>query len=171
MVNYQFGKIYKISTPHSSNIYIGSTSYKLLSQRMAKHTSGYRCYIKGKGRYYTSYDLIQLGECNPLLIETYPCNSKDELEAREGYWLHKLRTDGVHCVNKLTPGAILGCGGIKEYHIKYYQENKEVLKIQGAKYKQAHKKYRKNYDYWCKTSPIGILSRAYFHKLNKHNEN
>jgi hypothetical protein len=59
------------------------------------------------------------------------------------HWLHKLRTDGVICVNKLTPGAILGCDGIKEYHIKYYQKNKEVLKIQGAKYKQAHKKYRK----------------------------
>ena len=206
MVNYQQGKIYKITTPHSSEIYVGSTNYKLLCQRMAKHNEGFKCYQKGKkARYLTSYELLKLGDCEILLLETYPCNGKDELEAREGYWLQKLRDEGLVCVNKMTPGATLACRGrkgyakifyqgyyqdnkedikeyqakyrqdnkevLKGYHAKRYQDNKEVRKEKDAKYRQDNKEYLINFRYWCRANPIGILGRAYFHELNKHNEN
>ena len=102
MVNYQLGKIYKITTPHTSDIYMGSTSCRLLSQRMAKHRQDFQKYQKGKDDYVTSYELLKLGDCEILLIETYPCNGKDELHAREGHWLQKLRDEGLVCVNKYT---------------------------------------------------------------------
>ena len=54
---------------------------------------------------------------------------------------------------------------------KYRQDNKEKIKEYHAKHYQDNKEYKTNYKYWCNTSPIGILSRAYFHELNKHNEN
>ena len=182
MVNYQLGKIYKITTPHTSDIYVGSTACGLLSQRMAKHRQGFKGYKNDNVKYYTSYELLKLGDCKPHLLETYPCNGKDELEAREGYWLQKLRDEGLVCVNKYTPGAFLACGNRKEYSAKQYQDNKEKNKADSAKYRkdnkekikkyyQDNKEYKTNYKYWCRTSPIGILARAYFHELNKHNEN
>ena len=63
---------------------------------------------------------------------------------------------------------------LKEYKNEIkpeYQENKDKVKERKVKYYQDNKKYASNYKYWCRTSPIGILSRAYFHELNKHNEN
>jgi len=153
---------------------------------MAKHRQDFQNYQKGKADYVTSYELLKLGDCKPRLLETYPCNGKDELEAREGYWLQKLRDEGLVCVNKMTPGAILACGGRKGYsrvyaqnnkekikadRAKHYQENKEEILIRNAKHYQDNKEYKSYYNYWCRASPIGILARAYFHELNKHNEN
>jgi hypothetical protein len=75
---------------------------------------------------------------------------------------------------------------IQAVKAKYYQENKEKMKVKDAKYRQDNKEkikeyhakhyqdnqeYIRNYKYWCRASPIGILARAYFHELNKHNEN
>ena len=47
----------------------------------------------------TSWRAIEHGGAKIELIETWPCSSEAEAEAREAY--HILRTP--HCVNKVVP--------------------------------------------------------------------
>jgi hypothetical protein len=103
---YQHGKIYKIISPHTDCIYIGSTTEKTLACRMRGHRSNYREWKAGKRHYVTSFDMIETGNESIVLIEAYPCNSKDELRAREQH--HIDLNEGL-CINKLrayqTPDA------------------------------------------------------------------
>ena len=39
------------------------------------------------------------------LLETFPCEMKEQLTARERYWIEKLRADGVPVVNHQVPRA------------------------------------------------------------------
>ena len=98
MPNYQNSKIYKIVDNTNNNIYIGSTTKPLLSQRLAQHCYSYKSWIKGYGRKFTSYDIIVNGNYDIVLLELYPCNSKDELYAREKYYIQNN-----NCVNKNNP--------------------------------------------------------------------
>jgi len=97
---YQQGKIYKIVSPHTDKIYIGSTTKQYLSQRLAKHKSHFSTYEnKGNGANIGSFELLRLGEVEIILLETYPCNSKDELIAREKHWMDQYN----NLVNKCRP--------------------------------------------------------------------
>ena len=98
---YQNGKIYKIVDIGYNKCYIGSTC-ESLSQRMARHRQKYKSYLKGASKLTHSFLLFdEYGEenCKVEWIEDYPCSSKRELEAREGY--HQQNTD---CVNKVIAG-------------------------------------------------------------------
>ena len=75
MVNYQNGKIYKI-TSSAGLPYIGST-VEQLSKRLYKH--------KSKRDTKSVIHLDQL-DCLMTLIENYPCNNREQLLARERYW-------------------------------------------------------------------------------------
>ena len=105
MVNYGNGKIYKIECLSSINpddIYIGSTTKEFLSQRMDTHRSNYKKWLNGKAGHVRAYDLFKkydIENCRITLIETYSCESRDALHAREG---HFVRT--INCVNKNIPG-------------------------------------------------------------------
>ena len=103
MVAQNNGKIYKVQNIAGDKIYIGSTNKKYLSQRMDTHRSGYKRWKAGKeeGKIY-SYDIFEefgIENCVILLIESYPCGSKDELRAREGHYIQTLK-----CVNKNIAG-------------------------------------------------------------------
>ena len=85
MVNYQDGKIYKI-TGGTSLPYIGSTVTKL-PRRLSKHKIDKRFYLAhNKTNKCASFDLLDLDDCKIELIELFPCNNKRELEIRERYW-------------------------------------------------------------------------------------
>ena len=86
--NYQNGKIYKVMNSSFDMCYIGSTIDKL-SNRMNSHRSKYRKYKEGEGGFTTIYNMFdKYGEnnCKIYLIENYPCQTKDELFAREGHY-------------------------------------------------------------------------------------
>jgi hypothetical protein len=83
MVNYQLGKIYKIV---SGNLkYIGSTCEPTLARRMVKHRSDFRWWEENKSNYLSSFKVIEKADACIVLIENFPCNSRDELQARERY--------------------------------------------------------------------------------------
>ena len=86
MVNYQLGKIYKIVDLDSNKCYVGSTCEPILARRLAKHVGDYKQYLKGKGRNITSYIILAMDDYDIVLLKTYPCNSKDELHARQRYY-------------------------------------------------------------------------------------
>ena len=134
---YHSGKIYRLESPNGL-LYIGSTCHPTLAMRKACHKRGYTHWKKGLGPFVTSYHLYEEDENNVeiYLIENFPCNNKDELRSREGYWIRCL-----DCVNRLVAGQ-----SKKEYYNShreeilkgkqlYYQENKEkIIKRKLQKY-------------------------------------
>jgi len=120
MPNYQTGKIYKIISPHTEKCYVGSTTLKYLSTRMAQHREDLK-----KGKNITSKYILELGNYKIVLIELYPCNSKDELIARERHYIENL-----DCLNKHIPGRTK-----KEY----YQDNKDIYCQKGKEYRLENK--------------------------------
>ena len=102
MTNYNNSKIYKIQSHVGEKIYIGSTTKKLLCDRMTGHRYDYKRWKNGdKSRVYKSFEMFDeygLENCKIILIENYPCNSRDELTSREA---HHIRN--TVCVNKYIP--------------------------------------------------------------------
>ena len=82
MPNYQNGKIYSLSAPDVPEIYIGSTC-ETLQRRFQKHISDYKRWLKDGADWRTSYYIVQHPNATITLIEEFPCNSMEELTARE----------------------------------------------------------------------------------------
>jgi hypothetical protein len=91
--NYQNGKIYSIRTPHTEKYYIGST-VKLLCKRLTQHKSD----AKLNKNITKCHSLIHLGfdDVYIELIENYPCNSKEELNRREGELIRQFKDQLVN---------------------------------------------------------------------------
>jgi len=113
---YLRGKIYRIVSNVSSKQYIGST-VQVLSERFRGHKKDYE---KSKTKEHTKcsvaimFDTDGVDNCEIVLIEDYPCNSKDELHRRERYWIEKEECVNI-CIPTQTP---------KEWR----ERNKEILK-------------------------------------------
>ncbi len=134
MVNYQKGKIYKVESHQGDKIYNGSTTKDYLCQRMDLHRSQYKRYKDGKTNGYVSvheiFDEYGIENCNIILIESYPCNTSDELHSREAHHIKLLK-----CVNKNIPGRSKlqyyhdnkNKESMIEYKKKYYEANKDIL--------------------------------------------
>jgi hypothetical protein len=146
-INYNKGKIYKLVCNVTGLIYVGSTTKEYLSQRLTQHRGDYQRFLTGKYANVTSFDVIKNGNYDIVLLESYPCNSKDELFSRERYYIETLA-----CVNKCIPGQTG-----KEYREKhkdkiiekgkkYYEINKDKIKEKDKEY------YEKNKDKRNKTS-------------------
>jgi hypothetical protein len=115
IMNYQNGKVYKIVSNINGKFYIGSTCMPSLCQRLAKHHSDYKTYLDGKRHYIISFEILEKGNYDIILLELFPCNSKEELHSRERYYI-----ENNQCVNKMIPTKTN-----KEYRI----QNKEKIKI------------------------------------------
>ena len=122
MIDYQLGKIYKIECNVTGKVYIGSTCEPILARRLAGHVGNYRCYLNGAYHYVSSFDILQNGNYDIVLIESYPCNSKDELHARERYW-----TNNIDCINKIKAQGMYNELSRKGYDKQYRETNKEVI--------------------------------------------
>jgi hypothetical protein len=136
---YQNGKIYKIVDNTNGNIYIGSTCKKLC-QRIAQHRASYKTYLDGKTDYMTSYDIIENAYFDIILIENYPCDTKEQLHARERFYI-----ETNNCLNKYIPTRNRAeyrednKDKIKKYLTEYREDNKEKIKEQTKKYYDANK--------------------------------
>ena len=160
MPDYQLGKIYKIECNVTGKVYIGSTCEPILARRLAGHIKSYKRYLNGKSNYVSSFDILQNGNYDIVLIESYPCNSKDELHARERYW-----TNSIDCINQRKGQGMLNELGEKEYHKQYRELNKDIINkkhicICGGKYTNIHKiqhlktKKHQQYLYYVKHKTI-----------------
>ena len=186
MPDYANGKIYKIEPLNGEEgfTYIGSTTKKTLAERMTKHRSSYKLWKEGAKYYISSFilfEMFDLENCRIYLIENFPCNSIDELRAREG---HYIKT--VKCVNKCVAGRTKSEYAkdnekkYKEYHEKYrndhklekkeymkqyYKDNVEEKKQKSKEYREAHQDKYKEYlkDYHQKHKE----ARSEKNKLNK----
>lgn len=71
-------------------IYVGSTCAPILARRLAGHVVDYKQYLKDKGANVTSFKVLENVDYYIVLIEKFPCYSKDELLARERYHTNKI---------------------------------------------------------------------------------
>lgn len=95
MKDYSKGKIYKIVSFETDDIYIGST-IQPLSKRMTTHRSQYKAYVEGAEYCCSSkYILEQDPFARIVLIKNFSCNSKDELNAEE-----LVIIQATDCVNR-----------------------------------------------------------------------
>ena len=121
MPEYQNAKIYKIVDNTSNMVYIGSTC-KPLKQRLSGHVAHYNCYLKGKRNNVMSFEIIKNGDYDILLVESFPCNFKDELLTRERYWTTK-----IDCINKNKPGLLNELGRV-EYNRQYKDDHEAQIR-------------------------------------------
>jgi len=120
MVNYSNSKIYKIepTVPHEEDeVYYGATTKQYMCQRWGNHVTDYRRKKLRQTTVKNLFDKYGIDNCSIVLIELFPCETKDELSAREGYYIRNNP-----CVNRLISGR-----GKTEYRRFYMSitENRE----------------------------------------------
>jgi hypothetical protein len=67
--SFQNGKVYKLVSAASDAVYVGSSTQPRLSQHLAQHRADHANCLAGKRHYMSSFDLIQKGECEIVLLE------------------------------------------------------------------------------------------------------
>ena len=146
MPNYQTGKVYKICDVNENLVYIGSTT-KTLSQRMSGHRSTYKRKEKTSNwSVFKIFDEYGVDNCKILLLELFPCNSRDELSAREGHFILNLI-----CVNKNIAGRSYkeSKQAYRDTHKEYIKQHNidttEQRKITAKKWRIANKEHIKEY--------------------------
>ena len=138
MVNYANGKIYKIEPicdHEEGEIYIGSTTKMYLSQRMDTHRNKFRQFQAGtyaKVSVFEMFEKYGSKNCQIILLEMYPCESRDELLAKEAHYIKTFE-----CVNKRIPLKRFEEIKIarKEYKKQYYIKNKDIIAAKKKIYK------------------------------------
>ena len=142
MSDYSKGKIYRIWDNGFNKCYIGST-INTLSKRMGGHRAKYKQYKSGNHHYITLFRLFDeydVSNCKIELLENCPCNSKEELEAREGQ--HQRDNE---CINKIIAGRTPeqyraeNEAVIKQRKKQYYDNNKELIAESGKEYRENNK--------------------------------
>ena len=137
---YNNSMIYTIRSPHTDKFYIGSTTQKLC-KRFANHKSKYNTYVNNLRYYVSSYKIIELGDSYIELLEEINCDTKTQLEMREGE-LIRLHKD--LCINKIMVGRtpkqyILDNAYTikqyqKQYNNQYYIDNADMIKQNNKQY-------------------------------------
>jgi len=142
---YFTGKIYAIKCNETDDVYIGST-IQTLKERLGKHRRDMKRWKDGKGRNITSFEIVQYDSCYIELLETYPCNSKEELLKKEKEYI-----ESIECINKCRPFRTdeEKKEYDKEYAKEYREANKERVLQQHKEYYEANKEkvlqYQKEY--------------------------
>ncbi len=164
MTNYNKGKIYKIEPicDHEENeIYIGSTTKDKLCQRMATHRVHYKQWKEGKRNKTMSHELFDkygVENCSIVLIENVNANNKDELLAREKYYINSLK-----CVNKYVP---------RQTSHEYYEKNKEIIIENSKQYYELNKeKVKENVKKYSQDNKEKISERNKQYKQEYYSKN
>jgi hypothetical protein len=144
-MDYKNGKIYKITDLNYTKQYIGSTTQPLY-KRLSNHKDKYK-YDKYKGSSCKIlFDEFGIDNCKIILIEDFPCESKEQLLMRENYYIknedcvnkhlsYRTEEDKKECnKNKSKINYALNKNKILEESKKYYENNKDDIKEKCNKY-------------------------------------
>jgi hypothetical protein len=77
--------------------------------------------------------MLKQPDCHIVLVESYPCNSKDELCVQEQFYINAHNSN---CINKNKAYTRMT---LEEYHTAYRAEHKEQITKMKAKYKAEYK--------------------------------
>jgi hypothetical protein len=129
MPDYQLSKIYKLVSNKTTDIYIGSCLMRL-STRLSTHKHKSNTCVSKK--LFINEAIITI-----VLIESYPCNTKNELKARE---LHHITTN--NCINVNKPFVCeIPYADRKEWDKEYYEANKENISAKNKEFYEANKEH------------------------------
>ena len=113
------GRIYKISSPQSEKIYIGSTIYSI-NNRLKQHKRAYKRYQDDKkGSHITSFELLMYDDVKIELLEENKFKDKNEMHTKERFYIESTN----NTVNKNRPIIT------KEELKVCYAENKKLYRI------------------------------------------
>ena len=155
---YKHCKIYRVSDTSSMKFYYGSI-LQPLSVRMGGHRKGYRKFQSDALSKYVSiyslFDEFGIDNCKIELVETYPCETNEELRRREGYCIQvndcvnkniagRTRRECKAAWNARHPEQVLEYR--KKYNIEHkdkakewYENHKELRAQQGKEHREKHK--------------------------------
>ena len=152
-MDYKNGKIYVLRSHQTDKIYIGSTTTKL-TKRLSSHKSKFKLWKNGKFPYMTAFELMKYDDVYIELLQGYSCDSKMELQKREGEFIRSMK-----CVNKVIVGRT-----DKEYR----EDNKNKIKEYNKEYRETNK-IKTNRQYECECGGKYTHQNKSRHlKSNKH---
>ena len=123
VTDYSQGKIYKVGVIGEEYCYIGSTT-NTLTERMYNHKTNAKYERQKKTACCVLFEDGKIPYIE--LLESYPCESKLELEKRERYWLEQT----LHAVNKNVP---------TQTWQERWEKNRELNLQKHREWLQAHK--------------------------------
>jgi vacuolar-type H+-ATPase subunit H len=154
MVNYSNGKIYKIyPITGEDECYIGSTTTPLCN-RYAEHKKRYNNdTIRENSKIL--FNKYGIENCKIELLELCPCDTKEQLHAREAYHIRNN-----NCVNKNIPNRTR-----KEYR----EDNKETIAKRKKTYREDNKEViaEKRKQYRDNNKEIIAKRRKKYREANK----
>jgi len=169
------GLIYKLCSNDTDikDIYVGSTT----SFKHRKYNHKSICYNE-KNKNYNSYVYKFIREnggweaWNMILVESYPCKTRLELEKREREIIEQLKST----LNKNIPTRTKKeyCYDNKEHRKEYNEKNKEKLKEQRKEYLIKNKEKIAEYNKQTITCECGAITRKSHlerHKKSKKHQN
>jgi hypothetical protein len=148
-IDYANGKIYAITSGGST--YVGSTAEPTLARRLANHRGAFKRWKKGKGGFSSAYPLIETQDYEITLLELCPCNSRDELTARERHYIQSM-----DCVNRNIPGRTPQ---------EYYQDKHDIILQKRKTFDQAHKNEKRAYYQANKETRKAYALNYYYQKV------
>ena len=141
MPNYANSKIYKLVSFNLPELpYYGST-VQTLCKRKGGHVSDFKKFGFNVGG-CTSRIVIDAGDYEIIWVEDFPCENKDQLKARERYYI-----ENRVCVNKNVPGRT---------EKEWYQANKAHVKAYQKERYHANPMYAKE---WYKANATAYAER------------
>ena len=114
VLNYVNSLIYKMVNALDDKIYVGSTCGTL---RLRKSTHKSASKIKPNRKVYEHFNRIGWENVRIILIETFPCDNRDELLRREQYFIDLLQPElnkyssYVNCPHGRQHSFCITCGG------------------------------------------------------------
>jgi len=154
MPNYQNGKIYRLVSNKTEDVYYGSTVNPLPS-RKNQHKNKLDCSSK---KLFENDAVVTI-----VLVEAFPCNNKNELKARELFYI-----TNNPCINIYKPFISELNHGI-EWHKEYYENNKdEILERQKTNYENNKEIIlKKQSEYYQNNKEIILKKQSEYYQNNK----
>lgn len=141
MRKYQNGVVYKITNSKNSEVYIGST-FMDIEERFVKH----KCDAKQRPRlskFYTFMNEQGIDNFEIDVVEEYPCESKQQLEKREGEIIREMGTLNQRIAGRSNKEYR---NEFREYLREFARENKKKWKINTREHHlEKERGYKKTY--------------------------
>ena len=138
--NYQNGKIYCIRNTKSNDIYVGSSCEPYSSKRMVKHRSNAKNERDRNMLLYQKMNDLGIENFYIELIENYPCESKDQLRAREKHYIREMATLNKRIETRTDKEwREDNKEYIQEWKKQHYENNKDEINKKSKQYREENK--------------------------------
>ena len=138
---YASSKIYKVADRAYTTCYYGST-IQPLSKRLAHHRALCKLFCEGRCHRISVFDIFEAhgsDNCKIELVEECPCENKEQLHKREGFY-----TQNNECVNKHDAGRKMA-EWYADTREQRYQVAEHWRSANEEKVKEMGKNYRAKY--------------------------